>query len=199
MRIPFILLPVLVLATACFQRVQVGPVSVPVNGEAPQPKPAMSFFDLSATDINGQLVKLDQYRGKRIMVVNTASECGYTPQYAQLQELYTAYKDKGFVIIGFPSNDFGGQEPGTEKEIAAFCQKNFGVEFPMMAKVSTKGSAQHAVYNWLTSKAQNGVMDTEVKWNFHKYLIDGEGRLHMSLESGVGPMDERIIAWIEGK
>ena len=137
-----ILLPIISLAligTGCFNRVQVGPVSVPVNGQPTRPIPPMSFFDLSATDINGQFVKLDQYRGKHIMVVNTASECGYTPQYAQLQELYTTYKDKGLVILGFPSNDFGGQEPGTEQEIAGFCQKNYGVTFPMMAKVSTKG------------------------------------------------------------
>ena len=159
----------------------------------------MSFFDLSATDINGQLVKMDQYKGQKIMVVNTASKCGFTPQYAELQDLYNTYKDKGFVVIGFPSNDFGGQEPGTEKDIAQFCQKNYGVTFPMMAKVSTKGSEQHAVYNWLASKEQNGVMDTAVKWNFHKYLIDEQGHLVMSLESGVAPNDSRVIDWIEGK
>ncbi|MBL7953626.1 MAG: glutathione peroxidase [Flavobacteriales bacterium] len=159
----------------------------------------MSFYDLSATDINGQLVKMDQFRGKRVIVVNTASECGYTPQYAQLQELYEKYKDKGLVIVGFPSNDFGGQEPGTEAEIATFCQKNYGVTFPMMAKVSTKGKEQHAVYQWLANKSQNGVMDTEVKWNFHKYLINPDGVLSMSMESGVSPLDERVIAWVEGK
>ena len=197
-----ILLPIISLAligTGCFNRVQVGPVSVPVNGQPTRPIPPMSFFDLSATDINGQYVKLDQYRGKHIMVVNTASECGYTPQYAQLQELYTTYKDKGLVILGFPSNDFGGQEPGTEQEIAGFCQKNYGVTFPMMAKVSTKGEGQHPVYHWLANQSQNGVMDTEVKWNFHKYLIDPDGLLRMSLESGVEPSDERVIAWIEGR
>lgn len=188
-----------VLGTACFNRVQVGPVSVPVGDQAQAPKPAMSFYDLSATDINGQLVKMDQFRGKRVIVVNTASECGYTPQYAQLQELYEKYKDKGLVIVGFPSNDFGGQEPGTEAEIATFCQKNYGVTFPMMAKVSTKGKDQHAVYHWLANKSQNGVMDTEVKWNFHKYLINPDGVLSMSMESGVSPLDERVIAWVEGK
>ncbi len=193
--IPF-LLPAL-LALGCFDRVQVGPVSFPVD--QPRPNPTMSFFELSATDINGQLVKLDQYKGKKVMVVNTASECGYTPQYAQLQELYTTYKDKGFVILGFPSNDFGGQEPGTEAEIATFCQKNYGVTFPLMGKVATKGKDQHAVYHWLTNMAQNGVMDTEVKWNFHKYLIDEKGVLVMSLQSGVEPADPRVIAWIEGK
>lgn len=156
----------------------------------------MSFYDLSATDINGELVKFDRFKGLKVMVVNTASECGYTPQYAQLEELYEAYKDKGFVIIGFPSNDFGGQEPGTEAEIAAFCQKNYGVTFPLMAKVSTKGDAQHAVYHWLTNKSQNGVLDSEVKWNFHKYLIDEEGRLVMSLGSAVSPLDAEIHDWV---
>lgn len=157
----------------------------------------MSFFDLSATDIQGNLVKLERFKGQRIMVVNTASECGYTPQYEQLQELYSTYKDKGFVIIGFPSNDFGAQEPGSEEQIAHFCQKNYGVTFPLMAKVSTTGKEQHAVYHWLATMAQNGVMDTEVKWNFHKYLIDENGSLAMSLESGVEPLDDRIISWIE--
>jgi len=161
--------------------------------------PTSSFFDLSATDITGQLVKMEQYKGKKVMVVNTASECGFTPQYAQLQELYSTYKDKNFVILGFPSNNFGGQEPGTEAEIASFCQKNYGVTFPMMAKVNTKGKEQHAIYHWLTNKSQNGVMDTGVKWNFHKYLIDEKGQLIMSLGSGVEPADERIVNWIEGK
>ena len=188
----------LLLNTGCFNRVQVGPVSIPVN-QPTATLPTASFFDLSATDIQGQLVKMDRYKGMKVMVVNTASECGYTPQYAQLQELYTTYKDKGFVILGFPSNDFGGQEPGTEKEIEQFCQKNYGVTFPLMGKVSTKGADQHAVYHWLTTMAQNGVMDTEVKWNFHKYLIDPDGRLVMSLQSGIEPADERITNWIEGK
>ncbi len=161
--------------------------------------PTASFFELSATDINGDLVKMEQYNGKKVMVVNTASECGYTPQYKQLQELYDLYKDKNFVILGFPSNDFGGQEPGTEAEIASFCEKNYGVTFPLMSKVHTKGAEQHAVYNWLAEKSQNGVMDTQVKWNFHKYLIDEQGHLIMSMESGVEPGDERVINWIEGK
>ncbi len=158
----------------------------------------MSFHDLSATDINGQLVKLDRYAGKKVLVVNTASECGYTKQYAQLQELYATYKDQGLVVIGFPCNDFGGQEPGTEEDIAAFCQKNYGVEFPMMAKVSIKGSEPHAVFHWLTSKAQNGVLDHSVKWNFHKFLIDEEGRLVNAFPSGVSPIDDKIIDWVKG-
>ena len=167
--------------------------------DSPPALPAMSFHQLSATDINGQLVKMEAYVGKRVMVVNTASECGYTPQYAQLQELFEAYKDKGLVILGFPCDQFGGQEPGTEADIAAFCTKNYGVSFPMMSKVEVKGDGQHAIYHWLTNKEQNGVMDVTVKWNFHKFLIDEHGRLAMSLESAVSPLDERVLNWLDKK
>ncbi len=160
---------------------------------------ALAFHTLSATDIHGKVVGLAQFKGHKVMVVNTASECGYTPQYAQLQELYTTYKDKGLVIIGFPCDQFGGQEPGNEQQIEAFCQKNYGVTFPLMSKVEVKGSAQHPVYQWLTSKARNGVMDSAVKWNFHKYLVDENGKLVMSLESGISPMDERVLNWLDGK
>lgn len=157
----------------------------------------MAFFDLTATDINGQPFKFDQLRGHNVIVVNTASECGYTPQYAQLQELYEAYKDKGLIILGFPSNDFGKQEPGSEAEIATFCQKNYGVTFQMMGKVQTKGEGQHAVYNWLTNKELNGVLDSSVKWNFHKYLIDADGHLVMSFGSAVSPLDKEIVEWLD--
>lgn len=157
----------------------------------------MSFHALTATDIEGRPFKFEQLRGHKVIVVNTASECGYTPQYAQLQELYATYKDKGLVVIGFPSNEFGGQEPGTEAEIAAFCSSHYGVTFPMMAKVQVKGDRQHAVYNWLTSKEQNGVLDSEVKWNFHKYLVDADGRLEMSLGSAIDPLDAEVIEWLE--
>lgn len=178
-------------------RVRVGPVSFPVGGEqAIQP---MSIHSFSATDIHGELVDLARYKGHKLLLVNTASKCGYTPQYAQLQELYDAYKDKGLVVVGFPCNDFGGQEPGAEQAIEEFCQKNYGVTFPMMAKVGIKGDRPHPVYRWLTSKELNGVMDAEVKWNFHKFLIDEEGRLAGSFGSGVSPLDEAIIKWVEGK
>jgi glutathione peroxidase len=157
----------------------------------------MSFHELSALDINGNTVSMSSFKGKKVLVVNTASKCGYTKQYAQLQELYESFKDKDLVVVGFPSNDFGGQEPGSEEEIAAFCQKNFGVSFPMMGKVSTKGSDQHPVYQWLTEQSRNGVMDAKVKWNFHKFLIDEEGRLVAEYPSGVTPLDEKILAWAE--
>jgi len=134
-----------------------------------------------------------------VMVVNTASECGFTPQYKQLQELYTTYKDKGLVIVGFPSNDFGGQEPGTEQQIEEFCQLNFGVTFPMMAKVNTKGEAKSPVYQWLTEQSKNGKMDSEVKWNFQKYLIDENGNLVTMLASATDPLSDVVINWVEGR
>jgi glutathione peroxidase len=158
----------------------------------------MSFHDLSATDINGKPVSLSEFKGKKVLVVNTASECGYTKQYAQLQELYAMYQDKGLVVIGFPCNDFGGQEPGSEAEIATFCQKNYGVTFPMMSKISVKGDDVSPVYQWLTSKEQNGVLDAKVKWNFHKFLIDEEGRLVAEYGSGTTPLDDKILDWVKG-
>ncbi|MBL0045038.1 MAG: glutathione peroxidase [Flavobacteriales bacterium] len=159
----------------------------------------MSFYSLSAIDISGNPYSFDQLKGKKVMVVNTASECGYTPQYKQLEELYETYKDKGFVIVGFPSNDFGGQEPGSETEIAGFCQKNYGVTFPMMSKVSTKGNSKHPVYQWLTEKAQNGWMDSQVKWNFGKYLINEDGTIHTVLASSAEPLSEPVLVWLDGK
>jgi glutathione peroxidase len=180
------------LSLGCHRSVQTAP---PI-AEQPINTSTMSFHALTAQDIDGQPVSMADFKGKKVIVVNTASECGYTPQYKQLQELYSNYKDKGLVIIGFPCNDFGGQEPGSEAEIARFCEKNFGVTFPMMSKVHVKGAEQHPVYQWLTSKAKNGAMDSEVKWNFHKYLIDEQGRLVKSLGSGVGPLDEQITSWL---
>lgn len=186
------------LALSCghADRIRLGPVSMPI--QSPQTQPAMSFHELSATDIQGQLVRFDRYKGSKVIVVNTASECGYTPQYAQLQELYDNYKDQGLVVIGFPCNDFGGQEPGSEETIAAFCQKNYGVTFPMMAKVDIKGEQPHAVFNWLMHKSQNGVLDHRVKWNFHKFLIDEQGRLLDAFPSGVSPLDDKILRWVQG-
>lgn len=162
-------------------------------------QPSSSFHALSAVDIHGQPFDFSQLKGHKIIVVNTASECGYTPQYKQLQELFISYREKGLIIVGFPCNQFGGQEPGTAEQIESFCQKNYGVTFPLMSRVDVKGKEQHPVYRWLTSRSENGALDSEVKWNFHKFLIDEEGRLVMSLESGVSPLDERVLAWLEGR
>ena len=162
-------------------------------------QPIEPFHALAATDINGKPFPFSQFKGHKVIVVNTASECGYTPQYKQLQELYTAYKDKGLIIVGFPSNEFGGQEPGDEKTIAAFCEKNYGVTFPMMSKVMTKGEHQHPVYQWLTQKARNGAADSVVKWNFGKYLINEDGSLHTMLASAADPLSEQVLTWLDSK
>ena len=146
---------------------------------------------LEGTDFNFATLK-----GKKVLIVNTASECGYTPQYKDLEELYEKYKSKNFVIVGFPCNDFGGQEPGSSKDIKAFCTKNYGVTFPMMEKVSI---ATSPVYQWLTHKSENGVLDATVKWNFNKFLVDENGHLVKYLDSKVKPMDAEITNWIEGK
>jgi glutathione peroxidase len=135
-------------------------------------------------------------KGKKVLIVNTASECGYTPQYKDLEVLYEKYKAKNFIIVGFPCNDFGGQEPGTSADIKAFCTKNFGVTFPLMEKVSIETSP---VYQWLTHKSENGVLDAKVKWNFNKFLVDENGNLVKYLASNVKPMDAEITNWIEGK
>ncbi len=181
------------LFISCFNSVQVAPA--PAQNTS---GPMTSFHALSANDIHGNPVQMSQYAGKKLLVVNTASECGYTPQYKELQDLYEAYKDKGLVVIGFPCNDFGGQEPGTAQEIEQFCQKNYGVTFPLMEKVRIKGNDPSPVYKWLTRKAENGVLDAVVKWNFHKFLIDEQGHLVKVLGSGIAPSDNEVLSWLNG-
>jgi glutathione peroxidase len=157
-----------------------------------------SIHSFTVVSIEDQNIDLSQYAGKKVMIVNTASKCGLTPQYEKLEELYKLYKDKNFVILGFPANDFMKQEPGSNEEIASFCQKNYGVSFPMMAKISVKGKEMHPLYKFLTEKSQNGLEDNEVKWNFQKYLIDEKGHLVKVISPKTSPMDEEIINWIEG-
>lgn len=132
------------------------------------------------------------------MIVNTASECGLTPQYKDLEAIYEKYKEKNFVIVGFPANNFGSQEPGTDKEIATFCEQNYGVTFPMMSKISVKGSDMHEVYKFLTQKSKNGLEDSEVQWNFQKYLINENGELERVIAPRTLPTDDSVIKWIEG-
>ncbi len=151
----------------------------------------MSFFDLSAKRLDGQPQDLAQYRGQVALVVNTASECGYTPQYDGLEKLYEQYKGRGFVVLGFPSNDFGGQEPGTAQEIAAFCDTRYHVKFPLFEKIKTKGAGQSPVFTWLAKDAG------EPKWNFHKYLVGRDGELIKSFSSKVKPEDGELIGAIE--
>ncbi|MEN9323319.1 MAG: Glutathione peroxidase BsaA [Bacteroidota bacterium] len=155
-----------------------------------------SIHGFKVEDIAGNTFDFAQLKGKKVMIVNTASECGYTPQYKDLQELYTQYKSKNFIIIGFPCNDFFSQEPGSNSEIATFCKKNFGVTFPMMDKITVKGKKKHPVYQYLTQKKYNGLQDSSVKWNFQKYLINEKGMLEKVVPTGVSPTDPSIIAWI---
>ena len=133
------------------------------------------------------------------MIVNTASKCGLTPQYEKLEAMYKKYKDRNFVIIGFPANDFARQEPGTNEEIGEFCKKNYGVTFPMMEKVSVKGDEMCEIYKYLTKKELNGFEDSSVKWNFQKYLINEKGQLEKVVPPGTSPDDASIVSWIEGK
>ena len=155
-----------------------------------------TLHEFKSKTLDGKEFNFADLKGKKILIVNTASECGYTPQYKDLQALYEKYSSKNFVIIGFPCNDFGGQESGTETEIKSFCTKNYGVTFQMMGKVSIGTSP---IYQWLTHKTENGVLDATVKWNFNKFLVDEKGHLVKYLPSSVKPMDTEITNWIEGK
>jgi len=149
--------------------------------------------------IDGKEFDFSSLKGKKVMVVNTASKCGFTPQYEQLQAIYNEYGGENFVVIGFPANNFLNQEPGTASEIKDFCTINYGVTFPLMEKVSVKGKDQHAVYQWLTQKEKNGVEDSKVQWNFQKYLINENGELVKSFSPKTKPNDPEIINWIMGK
>jgi len=154
------------------------------------------IYQFKVTDINGEVFEFASLKGKKIMVVNTASKCGLTPQYDDLQALYKKYQDKNFIIVGFPANNFMEQEPGTNEEIAEFCKLNYGVTFPMMEKISVKGKDMHPLYQFLTQKSRNGLEDSEVAWNFQKYLIDEKGHLAMVIAPKTLPTDQKIIDWI---
>lgn len=149
------------------------------------------FYQLSYTDINGKTVTMSDYKGKYVLIVNVASKCGNTPQYAALQQLQEKHKDN-LVIIGFPCNQFLGQEPGSEKEIAEFCTKNYGVTFPLASKIDVKGKDQHPIFTWLTSKSLNGVQDASVEWNFHKFLVGPDGKWLKSYAASMDPMNGEI-------
>jgi glutathione peroxidase len=157
---------------------------------------AQSIHQFTVKNIEGKDFSFSSLKGKKIMVVNTASKCGLTPQYEQLEGLYEQFKDSNFVIIGFPANNFMSQEPGTNEEIVEFCQKNYGVSFPMMSKISVKGNDMHEVYKFLTEKSLNGLEDSSVKWNFQKYLLNEEGKLEKVIDPRTLPNDPEIIKWI---
>lgn len=158
---------------------------------------AQNIYQFKVQDLAGDEFDFASLKGKKIMIVNTASKCGLTPQYKDLETIYQKYKSENFVIIGFPANNFGKQEPGTDEEIGAFCQKNYGVSFLMMSKISVKGSDMNDVYKFLTQKSQNGLQDSEVEWNFQKYLINVDGTLSQVVKSQTSPMDASILSWIE--
>ncbi len=158
-----------------------------------------TLYDFKATALDGSPFNLASLKGKKVLVVNTASKCGLTPQYEILQKLYDTYKDRNFVIVGFPANNFASQEPGTNSEIQEFCKKNYGVTFPMMSKISVKGNDIDPLYKWLTLKTLNGVVDAEVQWNFQKFMIDEQGKLVGFVAPKELPNSEKIINWIEGK
>ncbi len=155
-----------------------------------------SLHDFTVNDIYGDSFDLAQLKGKKVLVVNTASKCGLTPQFEGLEKLYRSYSAENFVIIGFPANNFMNQEPGTNEEIIAFCEENYGVTFPMMEKISVKGDDIHPLYRWLTQKELNGVEDSEVGWNFQKYLIDENGKLVKYFSPRTNPMADEIVSWI---
>lgn len=157
------------------------------------------FYDLSAQTIDGKEFAFSSLKGKRVLIVNVASKCGYTPQYETLQKLHEMYGGDDFVILGFPSNDFGFQEPGSESEIKSFCSKNYGVTFQMMAKVKTNRNKGHEVYQWLCNKERNGVDDAKVSWNFNKFLIDENGQWVAHYESRMDPMSAEITTFAAGK
>ena len=156
-----------------------------------------SIYEFSIEDIDSRHVSMASYEGKVLLIVNTASKCGFTPQYEGLQKLYETYKDQGLEILGFPSNDFMGQEPGSEEEIKAFCSLNYNVSFPMFSKLSVKGKNIHPLYDYLTSKKTNPEFSGKISWNFNKFLIDREGNIIGRFSSKIKPEDPRVIEAIE--
>lgn len=155
-----------------------------------------NIYQFKVKNLSGDVFDFASLKGKKVMVVNTASKCGLTPQYKDLEAIYEKYKDKNFVIVGFPANNFASQEPGTDKEIGEFCQLNYGVTFPMMSKVSVKGDDMCDVYKFLTQKSKNGLQDSQVEWNFQKYLINEKGELEKVISPQVLPTDASIVDWI---
>ncbi len=158
-----------------------------------------NLYQFKVKTLEGDEFDLASLKGKKVMIVNVASKCGYTPQYADLQSLYDQYADSNFTIIAFPANNFLGQEPGDAIQIREFCTKNYGVTFPVMEKISVKGKDIHPLYSWLTQKSENGVMDAPVQWNFQKFLIDENGNLVKMIPPKQSPLSEEVLDWIRSK
>ena len=152
-----------------------------------------SIYDFKVEALEGGVIDFAKFKGKKILIVNTASKCGYTPQYEGLEALSKKYKGR-LVIVGFPANNFGGQEPGLNTEIKDFCKKNYGVTFLMAAKISVKGDDVAPIYKWLCNKTENGVLDAEIKWNFNKFLLDEKGKIIAKFDSKVTPMSEELTS-----
>jgi glutathione peroxidase len=159
-------------------------------------KPIESVYNLSVKSIEGEAINISQFKGKKILFVNVASKCGFTRQYSALQTLHERFKDQ-LIVVGVPCNQFMNQEPGSNEQIAEFCERNYGVSFLITEKVDVKGSNQHPLYKWLTSASQNGSVDSKVNWNFQKYLVDETGRLLEIFPSNVDPMDDRITSLVK--
>jgi len=157
---------------------------------------AQSIHNFTVKSIDGKTLNLASFKGKKILIVNTASKCGYTPQYEGLEKVYEQYKDK-LVILGFPCNQFGGQEPGTNEEIVAFCKKNYGVSFPLADKIDVKGDNIAPIYQWLTMKSKNGILDASIGWNFNKFLIDENGKMMAYFPSNIKPDSEDILKYLK--
>ncbi|HNW90728.1 MAG TPA: glutathione peroxidase [Bacteroidales bacterium] len=155
-----------------------------------------TFYDFNATSIDGKEMSMSEFKGKKLLVVNTASKCGFTPQYADLERLYQEFGPEKFVILGFPANNFLWQEPKSNEEIAGFCSLKYNVTFPMFAKISVKGNNQHPLYEWLTKKELNGKADAKVKWNFQKFMISEQGEWVDVVPPAENPYCEKIVNWL---
>jgi len=167
--------------------------TIETNGRSP----ATSIYDISVKDIKGRTLRLEQYKGKVMLIVNVASRCGYTPQYSGLQSIFDRYQSRGLVVLGFPANNFGGQEPGTEEEIAQFCSMKYSVSFPMFAKISAEGKDIHPLYHYLTDRQTNPQFAGPITWNFNKFLIGRNGQAVARFESSDRPESEKVTQAIE--
>lgn len=197
MKLTFLLI-VLAIAIFSFAFYKTKFATKPVFVQAGDSTKATSIHQFKVSGIDGSIIDFAAFKGKKILVVNTASQCGYTPQYAALQQVYEKYKDK-LVVVGFPCNQFGGQEPENEKTIQTFCTKNFGVSFPLAAKVDVKGNNAAAIYKWLCNKSLNGVLNATIQWNFNKFLLNENGNIIAYFGSSTKPDSEEIVGLIENK
>jgi glutathione peroxidase len=194
MKNPFFVACAVVLLISCQNQAQQKKTE---NNKIETAMTKQNIYQFKVEDLSGNTFDFSTLKGKKVMIVNTASKCGLTPQYKDLEAIYKEYKDLGFVIVGFPANNFASQEPGTNEEIASFCQMNYGVTFPMMDKVSVKGGDMCAIYQFLTQKAKNGLQDSDVEWNFQKYLINENGELEKVIAPQTLPADASVVDWIK--